>query len=212
MLSVELEILHRISNHPKGKIFVPDDFIAFGSQKAIHKALERLCNKNEILRISRGIFTRPKRDKQLGLTLPSAEEIAQSIAKRDHVKIVPSGAQALHLLGLSEQVPLNLVYLTDGSPRIINIGARSIRFKRTSPKNLKAKGEISSLVIQALRSIGKDGLDKVTEDKIHQILKKEDPKKLNHDLYLPPVWIREILQNSYDRISTAEPGRKKENP
>jgi len=91
---------------------------------------------------------------------------------------------------------LKLVYLTDGSPRKITIGKRTIQFKKTTPKNLALKGDISKLVVQALKEIGKG---KVTSNELVQImnvLKKEDRKTLKHDMSLAPQWVAEIMSKS----------------
>jgi hypothetical protein len=106
---------------------------------------------------------------------------------------------ALNVLGLSTQVPLNAVYLTDGSARTIKVGKRTIKFKKTAPKNLSVIGPISSLVIQALKNIGKDN---VTEKEIGIVLKhlkKEDPVRLEHDINLAPEWIRVIMRNALNK-------------
>ena len=130
---------------------------------------------------------------------PTTEEIATAIAKRDKARILPTGALALNVLGLSTQVPLNAVYLTDGSARTIKVGKRTIKFKKTAPKNLSVIGPISSLVIQALKNIGKDN---VTEKEIGIVLKhlkKEDPVRLEHDINLAPEWIRVIMRNALNK-------------
>lgn len=80
--------------------------------------------------------------------------------------IVPTGVYAINRLGLSTQVPLNVVYLTDGAARKIKVGNRTITFRKTTPKNIAAVGEISRLAIQALRTIGKNN---ITEAVIKQI-------------------------------------------
>jgi hypothetical protein len=131
--------------------------------------------------------------------MPTAEEVAQGIAKRDKIKLVPTGTYALNALGLSTQVPMNLVFLTDGAPRTIKVGKRTIKLKRTTPKNLLAKGKISALVIQALREIGKDNPTKSEIQKIVTLLKKEDNKKLMHDIDLAPVWIKNIMQQAIEQ-------------
>ena len=91
---------------------------------------------------------------------------------------------------------MKLVFLTDGAPREIKIGKRSIKFKKTTPKNLLAKGEISSLVLQALREIGIDKTTEAEEKKIIELLKKENPSNLEHDIQLSPVWIKKIMQKA----------------
>lgn len=110
--------------------------------------MERLVDKGELLRVARGIYTRPQISKLLDSALtPSIETIAKAIARRDRARIVPTGVYALHVLGLSTQIPMNVVYLTDGAARKVQIGKQTILFKKTAPKNLAAIGEISGLVI-----------------------------------------------------------------
>lgn len=199
MQSTEEQILKKVKNYNRGKIFFPEDFAKFGSSEAVRQALVRLEDDGELVRIAHGIYLYPKTDPQLGVLKPSIEKIAEAIAKRDKAKIIPAGALAMNKLGLSTQVPLNAVYLTDGSPRSIQVGNRKIKFKRTVPKNLKAKGEISSLVIQALKEIGKGNISEQQKEKITELLKKETPEHLEHDIKLAPVWIREIMEQSLDR-------------
>ena len=122
--------------------------------------------------------------------------VAEGIAKRDKIRIVPTGSYALNALGLSTQVPMRLVFLTDGAPREIMVGKRSIKFKKTTPKNLMAKGKISSLVIQALREIGKDKITPSEETEIIENLKREDQKLLIQDLNLAPEWIKRIMKKA----------------
>lgn len=199
MQSTEEQILNKIKNYSRGKIFFPEDFAKFGSSEAVRQALVRLEEEEELVRIAHGIYLYPKTDPQLGVLKPTVEKIAEAIAKRDKAKIIPTGSLAMNKLGLSTQVPLNAVYLTDGSPRSIQIGNRKIKFKRTVPKNLKAKGEISSLVIQALKEIGKGNVSEQQKEKILQLLKKEKPEHLKYDIKLVPVWVREIMEKSIDQ-------------
>ncbi len=97
---------------------------------------------------------------------------------------------------MSTQVPMKIVLLTDGSPREIKVGKRTIKFKKTTPKNLSAKGAISKLVIQALKEIGLNNQTPTEEEKIIELLKKEDPKNLIHDIKIAPVWIQKIMQKA----------------
>lgn len=196
MESVEFQIEKKIKAKSKGTLFFPDDFSRLGSSESIRKALQRLEEKKIIRRIAQGIYTRPIESKYIGEVLPSAEEVAKGIAKRDRIRIVPTGVYALNALGLSTQVPMKLVFLTDGAPREIKIGKRSIKFKKTTPKNLLAKGEISSLVIQALREIGIDNITPSEEDKIIALLKKENVNLLKQDVKLAPIWIQKIMKKA----------------
>ena len=154
--STDIQVLTKVKKAKGGSLFFVEDFLRFGNYKTISKALERLVEKEEISRVARGIYARLEKDPILGRVKPGTETIAKAIAKRDKARIVPTGVLALNALGLSTQVPINVVYLTDGAARKINIGKRKILFKKTSPKNLAAIGEISSLAIQAFKEIGKD--------------------------------------------------------
>ena len=168
-----------------------------GSPDSIKKALYRLAKeKGLLIRLAHGIYLYPKTDKELGTLYPSTEEIAKAIARRDKARIIPTGIYALNRLGLSTQVPMKIVYLTDGATRLIKIGKRIISFKKTSPKNLMTLGEISTLVIQALKEIGQEDIDDEILKKIKVVLKKETEENILNDAKLAPAWINKILKQS----------------
>ncbi len=196
MQSTDDKILVKISKARRGTLFFTDDFIAYGTAKAVAKALERLAAKEEIVRVARGIYARPVEDPILGPVQPGTEAIAEAIRRRDKTKIIPTGAMAMNALGLSTQVPINAVYLTNGTARKINLGRRTIKFKRTTPRNLAAIGKVSSLAIQALKEIGKDKVTSSEIDIIVKQLKKEEPYHLEHDIKLAPEWIRIIMRKA----------------
>lgn len=195
-MSVEDKILERIEVLPKGELFLPTDFNEFGTSEAVRLSLFRLEKDGVITRVAQGIYVRPKESNLIGKLLPSAEEVAEAIAKRDHIRTLPTGSYALNALGLSTQVPMNIVLFTDGSPREIKVGKRKIKFKKTTPKNLMAKGKISRLAIQALKEIGNGKVSEPEEQKIIDLLKREDEKDLKHDIALAPVWIQKIMKKA----------------
>lgn len=195
-MSIEEKILQRIKSIPKGDLFLPADFSNLGSSEAVRISLFRLEKEGIITRVAQGIYVRPKESSLIGPLTPSAEDVADAIAKRDKIRTVPTGSYALNALGLSAQVPMNIVLLTDGSPREIKVGKRTIKFKKTTPKNLLAKGKISRLVIQALKEIGNGKVSIGEERKIVDLLKKEDKKVLKHDIALAPVWIQKIMKRA----------------
>jgi hypothetical protein len=192
--SIEIQIFDRIKKAGRGMLFFTDSFIAYGNAKAVSKALQRLVKAGEIERVTAGIYVRPEIDPVIGPVTPGIEAIAHAIAKRDKARIVPTGTYALNKLGLSTQVPLNMVYLTDGAARKVKIGKRTITFKRATPKNVAVIGEISGLAIQALKTIGKNKVSTDEIIKIQEQLKKEKITHLQHDIRLAPDWIRKIMQ------------------
>ncbi|TXD84982.1 hypothetical protein ESY86_04425 [Subsaximicrobium wynnwilliamsii] len=196
MISIEDKIKRKIISQKDGTLLFPEDFNDIGSSEAVRLALHRLFKDSFITRIAQGIYVRPKNNSLIGGILPTAEEVAYGIAQRDRIKIVPTGIYALHALGISQQIPLKLTFLTDGAPREIQIGKQAIKLKRTTPKNLKAIGKISSLVIQALRSIGKGKVTHDEELKILELLQEESETNLKHDIKLAPVWIKKTMSKA----------------
>src|SRR5690554_2439818 len=196
MQSIEKKIEKSIKSKSRGALILPGDYTTYGSSEAVRKALDRLEDKKIIVRVAHGIYVRPKMSEFIGQILPTAEEIAEAIAKQDKIRTVPTGSYALNALGLSTQIPMNIVLLTDGSPRTIKIGKRTIKFKKTTPKNLLAKGKISRLAIQALKELGNGKVKEQEEQKIIELLKKEDQKDLVHDIALAPVWIQKIMKKA----------------
>ena len=192
-MSIDDQVEQIVNKFKAGSILFSQDFQKLKNSGAVKVALHRLVKRGDLKRLARGIFAKPKYSKLVGEVLPTTEAIALAIAKRDKARILPTGSYAMHVLGLTTQVPLRLVYLTDGSPRKITIGKRTIQFKKTTPKNLALKGKISKLVVQALKELGKANVTKNEIDKIQSLLKKEDRKLLKHDIALSPQWIAEIM-------------------
>ncbi len=191
--SIHNQVYNKIVKSKRGKLFFPSEFSAIGNEIAVNMALSRLEKDKVLERIAQGIYLYPKKDPEFGNLYPSTEEIATSIAKRDHAKIIPTGAAALQKIGLSTQVPMNLVYLTNGAPRKIKIGKQKITFKPTTAKKLATKGQISTLVIQALQKLGQKNIDEQVIEQITGVLKNESIKSLIHDVKFTPAWIAKIL-------------------
>jgi len=194
MISIDDQILVKIKKAKGGSLFFIDDFVAFGNAKAVGKAMERLVKSGELHRVAKGIYVRPVKDKVLGIVLPGIEDIAEAIRKRDKARIVPTGSYAMYKLGLTTQVPMNVVYYTDSTPRKVKVGKQTINFKRASARNLSAIGDISKLVIQALKTIGKDKVTEYELHKIKELLKQEKPYHLQHDMKIAPEWIRKLIR------------------
>jgi len=193
MNSIDKQVTAKVIKSKRGEIIFPEDFAMTGNPDAIRQVLHRLVKKSILVRLSPGIYLFPKLDKELGTLYPSIEEIANAIAKRDKARIIPTGVQAMNKLGLSTQVPMKIIYLTDGAPRSIRLGNRIIKFKKTTPKNLSTRNKVCGLVIQALREIGKDNVTEEQLIRIKNILAKEKPEDLIHDARLAPAWIRKII-------------------
>ena len=194
IMLISKQIEKKIKALQKGKILFVSDFTSEHNYETARKVLQRLCNKKELIRLSRGIYYLPKQNKMLGVIYPTAEQIAQAIAKRDKARIIPTGSYALHKLGLSKQIPMNIVYLTDGSARKIQVGNQKISFKKTSPKNLAVNNQLSNLIIQGLKELGKNKISNNIKNKLKEIINKSgESQNIKKDIINAPVWIKKIM-------------------
>jgi len=192
--SIHNQIEKQIIRKRKGNIIFASDFKELGSGDAIRQVLSRLCREEFIIRLSTGIYLYPKISKQIGVVYPSIEDIAKAIAKREKARLIPTGVYALNRLGLSTQVPMKVIFLTDGAPRIIKVGKKAtVKFKKTVAKHLSFRGEISTLVIFALKEIGKGKVTDNEQQRIKEALVYEKQENVRHDATLAPEWIAEIL-------------------
>jgi len=199
MQNTSNQIKTKIKNSRRGKLFFPDDFATLGTPDAIRLALGKLHKSGLLMRVAHGIYYYPKLNKNKYIKTkylpPSIDEIAYGIAKRDKIRIVPTGSYALNTLGLSTQVPANAVFITDGAPRRIAVGkGRGILFKHTSEaRSLAYKSRLLMLIVSALREIGEGKTTPQQLEFIKSHLSNVSQKELNADIQLMPLWVRKIL-------------------
>lgn len=192
--SVYSQVLETISTWGYGVVFVPTDFLDLGSREAIDIILYRLVQKGTIRRLARGIYDFPEEHSILGKLQPSPEKIAEALVGRDCTRIQPTGAYAANILGLSEQVPAKVVFLTDGPSRTIKIGATTILLRRTTPKNMAMAGRLSGLLVQALRELGKENVTEERLKHLKRILPADKRQELLKDIRLAPEWMHSIFR------------------
>lgn len=181
-----------------GTILIPDDFVTYGTPDAVRSGLSRLCRDGKLLRFAKGIYYIPLYDKWDGTPRePSLDAVAQRIAQRDNARIIPTGAYALNKLGLSTQVPANIVYITDGSARQVEFGeGKSITFRHSNDlSNFAYQSELMQLAVLAMREIGEKNITKTEIRKIKKLIREHvSEQDFKHDIVLAPTWIKTILQ------------------
>lgn len=195
--SINKQIESKVKRSKAGQIFLPSDFKDLGTSTAIRKTLSRLVEQKVLVRMGKGIYVVPIHDKVFGEVLPSVEEIAAAIAKKERVKIMPTGQYALNKMGLSTQVPMKIIFLTNGTKKNITIGKSSIVFQPTTTKKLAMVGTISSLLFLGLEGLDLIQLTNSEIEKIISLLKKEDAKKLKHDMKLTPSRISDFVIKNF---------------
>ena len=193
MQTMKDQIFTRIERLGAGKAFSAKDFLDIASRGTIDMALAGLTRSGTIRRIRRGLYDMPKVNPALGGKLsPDIDEAARAIARRQRWKIVPEGAWAANLLGLSTQVPSKITYLTDGPNNEVPIGRRTIHFKHARPKAMAGPEGKIALVVQALRHLGKDGVGAREIKTLRTALTPAEQRKLVKDTRFGVDWIYDV--------------------
>lgn len=192
--TIDKRIVSRIYGSGRGAVFTPTQFLDLGSRRVVDVVLHRLAKARTIRRLTRGLYDYPKQHPTYGVMFPSPEAVAKALAGKDATRFQPSGAYAANLLGLSDQVPAKIVFLTDGRAKRVKIGRQEIILKRTSPRNMATAGKLSGSVIQALRYMGKKHVDDKAISRMKNKLADVDTKPLLQDLTYAPAWIGDIMR------------------
>lgn len=192
--TIDNQIISRVFGHGRGWVFTPDHFKDLGSRNAIASSLKRYKQQGQIRQLARGLYDYPKKDPDLGVLEPSTDAIAKALAGRDAARMQPTGAYAANLLGLTTQVPMKVVYLTDSLSRTVQVGNRQITLKRTTPRNMATAGKISGLVIQALRHLGQQNVDDQAVAQLNRRLDVDAKAQLLKDIRHAPAWIADIFR------------------
>jgi hypothetical protein len=192
--SIDSQVTKRVYKRGRGWVFTPKHFLDLGGRRAVDLALYRLKATGTIRQLARGLYDYPRQDPVLGTVAPSADAIARALVVRDAIRLQPSGAYAANQLGLSNQVPSRVVFLTDGPARKVRIGKREIILQRTTPRNMATAGRKSGTIIQALRHLGKDQVDDRVIATLRRHIDDGDRASLRKDIIHAPAWIADLLR------------------
>lgn len=197
MKEASSSVVNRIEQMEKGSVFFPSDFMDISSSDAIRQSLSRMVKKGSIKRIAQGIYCIPRKNKMLGLEImPTSDEIAKRVAERDKVKIVPTGDTALNQTGLSTQIPVNTVYLTNGARKQIALAnGNKIIFRESNELRIfEFVSRLMMLVVSAMRTIGESLITDSQIEKLKELSNKVPLQDYNHDIMLAPAWVRKKLE------------------
>ncbi|WP_005034624.1 DUF6088 family protein [Holophaga foetida] len=187
--------IRRQSKADPERVFTPSDFSDLGSPQSVGMALMRLVRAGTLRHLSRGLYDVPRSHPLLGELLPTAEAIAQALARRDGATLLPMEAMAANLLGLSEQVPAKAVFLTDGPDRLVTIGPLTVQLRQRPVKKVGKPAPTSGLVFAALRSLGKEHVTLERISHLQETLSAKDRNRLLKDLPLAPAWMHPFLRH-----------------
>jgi hypothetical protein len=188
------KILATIRSQP-GTAVSAADFLNLGARPAVDQALSRLVRRGAIRRLRRGLYDLPRIGKLLNEPISqSPDELVQAWARKNGLKVVPSGARAANLLGLSTQVPAKIIYYTNGRTRALKLGPYAVRILNRGPKTMEVRGRMASLVYPALRHLGRTGATPDVVDRLRSTLSRSDKAELMNNIGHAAAWMVPIVR------------------
>ena len=190
------KVFYFISGHGRGWSFSSNDLIHKFTRQEIDNTLSDLVKREKIRRVARGIYDYPKYSELLQKQLsPDIEQVSRAYARKFNWKIEVSGESALNILGLSTQVVGRYIYLSNGPNKNYTLkDGTTIEFKKSSLKNIGFKYKESSLIVQALKVLGKDRIDEEIIKSIREKIDTRKYKKILSDTQSATVWIYETIK------------------
>ena len=189
-------IRDRINQSENGTVFVAVDFVDVSDKTNINAYLARLVDEGLVRRVMRGVYYKPQFSEFLNeVTVPSVDKVAHAIARNFGWTIVPSGEAALNYLGLSTQVPAIYVYVSDGAYKEYSYGNTTIEFKKTTNKEVSKLSYKTALVVQALKSLGKDNIDDIVISRLRTLLTDSEKETMLDEAKATTAWIYEFIKS-----------------
>ena len=189
------QIKNDIQSAKVGTVFVPIDFVLLTDRKTASVCLTRLETEKIVSKIMRGVYYKPEYNDFLGeYVAPEPDAVAHALARNFGWTIVPCGDTALNLLGLSTQIPVAWVYVSDGTYKEYTYEQTTIKFKRTTNKEISKLSYKTALVVQALKALGKDNVDVTVLTKLKNNLTDNEKQALLTEAKAVTSWIYEYIK------------------
>lgn len=189
------QIKKRISCADGGTVFVTSDFTDIATATTIRKCLSRQVEENSIRRILDGVYEKPVYSDLLKEYVPAdPEKIAYAIARSFHWTIAPCGDFALNKLGISTQVPVVWSYVSDGPYRVFSWDIVTVSFKHRTNRQISLMSEISILVMEALKTLGKERINDDVIQKLRNRLSETERKQILKETTGVSEWIYEVIR------------------
>lgn len=190
------KVFYFISGHGRGWSFSPVDLIHKFNRQQVDSVLSELTKTGKIRRIARGMYDYPKYSEFLKKDLsPDIDQVARAYARKFNWRIEVSGDSALNILSLSTQIQAKYIYLSDGpSKSYIILDKITLEFKKSTLKDIGFKYKESSLIVQALKSLGRDHIDETVINKIRNQIEPKMYNKILKDTQTTTTWIYEIIK------------------
>ena len=193
--SIYAKIKKRIEIAEVGTVFVTSDFTDIATTTTVRKCLARQVEEKNIRRIMDGVYEKPVYSILLKEYIPAnPERVAYAIARSFRWTIAPCGDVALNKLGLSTQVPVVWSYISDGPYRKFSWDNTTLSFKHRANREISFMSETTTLVIEALKTLGKDRVDDDIILSLRNRLPEEEKKKMLKEATGVSEWIYTVIR------------------
>jgi len=182
-----------LAHIPEGQSFPSTALRPLAATDNIRQILKRLVKTGQIKRVARGVYIKSKHIASLGEISPSITEVAQTVANLTGETIGIHGAESARQLQLTTQVPMQLVFYTNGNTRTLKIANRTVKLKHVNPSRLIAAGTVPGLILSALAYLGKENVTLETLHTIKQRISSEEFQATLKFMEHMPAWMADMF-------------------
>ncbi len=190
MTSISEQIMEHAQTLPEGSLLLPKDFLHLGSRQAVYQAFSRLTRWGRLMRIFQGVYVRTI-ETRFGKCPPDFNKVIAALSELWGETIVPSGGGAANFLGLTDQVPMRLSYLTSGPSRQLQFYTE-VNLRHAPRWQLVAPNRPVGTLIRALTFLHPDEAEDVL-GKVVPRLSEADMAELVAARAILPEWIAKPL-------------------
>ena len=193
--TVKQRIEDHIKHGHKNSIYMLADFNDLGNYPGVKEAVSKLTAEGKLLRVKRGIYESPYYSSFLQEEVEASPlDVAKKIARKNRWTIAPSGNTALNALGLSTQVPAEYHFVSSGTNKEVELGEIKLYFKHVPPKEIAGISTMSALIIEAIKALGRTGMNDSVRVKIAGVLSGTAKERLAHESKTSRVWVAEEIR------------------
>jgi len=201
-MSNPTEIVSRwIDAQPEGTLIRPRDLEHLVHRDQASRQLARSARHGRLMRVARGVYVAVTASR-FGPVPPPIDKVVQSLATITGRAVVRHGAAAANALGLTTQVPVRQVYLTDGRARRLSLGKQIIEI-RHAPKWMLVLGDSpAGDIVRALEWLGPDLAEQAVGKLVGRI-GQDDWRRMLGIRHRLPAWMATAIQKGVADISAS---------
>jgi hypothetical protein len=183
-----------INAQPEGVLIRSLDLEHLVNRNQASRQLARLARHGRLMRVARGMYVTVTASR-FGPVPPPVDKVVQSLSRITGHAIVRHGAAAANALGLTTQVPVRQIYLTDGRARTLTLGTQIIEI-RHAPKWMLVLGDsLAGDVVRALEWLGPD-LAEQAVGKLAGRIDQDEWRVLLGIRHRLPAWMATAIQKA----------------